>query len=231
MTDLVNYQLSDGIATLTLNNGRVNAISPPLIDALHAALDRAQSEGAVVVLTGQVGVFSAGFDLKVMTSSRDNAIALVTAGSLLARRMLAHPQPVIAACSGHAVAKGAFLLLAADYRVGAEGPYSIGLNEVQIGMTMHHVGIALARDRLLPAAFQRAVINAEMFTPHGAVAAGFLDAVVAPQDLMQAAHSMAQHCKKLHPGAHHQTKLKARKDLLDTLDAAIALDKVTGLGA
>ena len=118
-------------------------------------------------------------------------------GSTLARRMLAHPQPIIVACPGHAVAKGAFVLLSADYRIGVEGPFNIGLNEVKIGMTMHHVGIALARDRLTTPAFQRSVINAEMFSPQGALAAGFLDQVVAPEQLLSAAVEVAQQMKKL----------------------------------
>ena len=110
-----------------------------------------------------------------------------------------------------------------------EGEFLIGLNEVQIGMTMHHVGILLARDRLSPAMFQRSVINAEMFTPQAALAAGFLDRVVAPDWLMAAALDVAQQMKKLNPGAHRHTKLKARKALLEALDSAIVTDGRTSV--
>jgi len=229
MNDLVAYQFEDGIATLTLCNGKVNAVSPDVIAAFHLALDQAEQDHAVVIITGQPGILSGGYDLKVMKSSPQNAIGLVTSGSRFARRMLSHPRPVIVACSGHAVAKGAFILLSADYRVGAEGPFTIGLNEVQIGMTMHHVGIALARDRLRKSAFQRAVINAEMFDPQGAKEAGFLDRVVAPEALMSTATAMAQQLKKIDPKAHTRTKLKVRKALLDALDQAIELDGATAL--
>ena len=155
MNDLVSYHLEDGIATLTLDNGKVNAVSPEVIAAFHAALDRAEADQAIVIITGTPGILSGGYDLKVMTSGPQNAIALVAAGSGLARRMLAHPFPIIVACTGHAVAKGAFILLSSDYRVGVDGPFRIGLNEVQIGMTMHHVGIELARDRLRRSYFNR----------------------------------------------------------------------------
>src|SRR5690606_5114547 len=111
MSELVTYQLEDGIATLTLNNGKVNAISPDVIAAVNDALDRAVQDRAVVILTGQPGILSGGYDLKVMTSGPQASIALVTAGSTLSRRLLSHPFPVIVACPGHAVAKGAFLLL------------------------------------------------------------------------------------------------------------------------
>ena len=133
------------------------------------------------------------------------------------------------ACPGHAVAKGAFLLLSADYRIGVEGNFTIGLNEVKIGMTMHWVGIETARDRLSKATFQRSVLNAEMFDPQGAKEAGFLDQVVAPEELMNTARAMAEQLKKINLKAHAKTKLKVRKALLAALDQAIEIDKTTGL--
>ncbi|MGX1176063.1 crotonase/enoyl-CoA hydratase family protein [Pseudomonas sp. R151218B TE3479] len=225
MSDLIAYHLEDGIATLTLNNGKVNAISPDVIAAFNAALDQATADRAVVIITGQPGILSGGYDLKVMTAGPKEAVSLVTAGSTLARRLLSHPFPVVVACPGHAVAKGAFLLLSADYRIGVEGPYSIGLNEVQIGMTMHHAGIELARDRLRKSAFHRSVINAEMFNPQGAVDAGFLDKVVSAEELQGAALEAARQLKKINMSAHKNTKLKVRKALLETLDTAILLDQ------
>ena len=225
MSDLISYHLEDGIATLTLSNGKVNAISPDVIAAFNTALDQAVTDRAVVIITGQPGILSGGYDLKVMTAGPKEAVSLVTAGSTLARRLLSHPFPVIVACPGHAVAKGAFLLLSADYRIGVEGAFSIGLNEVQIGMTMHHAGIELARDRLSKAAFHRSVINGEMFTPKSAVDAGFLDVVVTAEELQGAALAAARQLKKINMTAHKNTKLKVRKALLETLDNAIRLDQ------
>ncbi|NUT88775.1 crotonase/enoyl-CoA hydratase family protein [Pseudomonas corrugata] len=225
MSDLIAYHLEDGIATLTLNNGKVNAISPDVIAAFNAALDQATEDRAVVIITGQPGILSGGYDLKVMTAGPKEAVGLVTAGSTLARRLLSHPFPVVVACPGHAVAKGAFLLLSADYRIGVDGPFSIGLNEVQIGMTMHHAGIELARDRLRKSAFHRSVINGEMFNPQSAVDAGFLDKVVAAQELRDAALEAARQLQKINMKAHKNTKLKVRKALLETLDTAILLDQ------
>ena len=225
MSDLIAYHLEDGIATLTLSNGKVNAISPDVISAFNAALDQAEQDRAVVIITGQPGILSGGYDLKVMTASPEQAIELVRQGSTLARRLLAHPFPVVIACSGHAVAKGAFLLLSVDYRIGVDGPFSIGLNEVQIGMTMHHAGIELARDRLRKSAFHRSVINGEMFTPLTAVDAGFLDKVVKPDELQAAALEAARQLKKINMRAHRNTKLKVRKELLETLDKAIEEDQ------
>ena len=225
MSDLVSYELEDGIATLTLNNGKVNALSPAMFDALNEAFDRAEADRAVVILTGQPGILSGGYDLKVMTSSAENAIALVTTGSVFTRRMLAHPFPIIVACPGHAIAKGAFLLLSADYRLGVEGAFNIGLNEVQIGMTMHHSGIELARERLTKPAFHRSVINGEIFNPQAALEAGFLDRIVPAGELMAVAKASAAQLKKINMTAHKNTKHKARKGLLETLDWAIEADR------
>ncbi|MBK5516957.1 crotonase/enoyl-CoA hydratase family protein [Pseudomonas sp. TH10] len=225
MSELISYHLEDGIATLTLSNGKVNAISPDVIAAFNAALDQAVTDRAIAIITGQPGILSGGYDLKVMTAGPKEAVALVTAGSTLARRLLSHPFPVIVACPGHAVAKGAFILLSADYRIGVDGPFSIGLNEVQIGMTMHHAGIELARDRLRRSAFHRSVINGEMFDPKSAVDAGFLDKVVSAEELQGAALAAARQLKKINMTAHKNTKLKVRKALLDALDNAIVLDQ------
>jgi enoyl-CoA hydratase len=224
MTHLVDYQYENNVATITLQNGKVNAFSHQLIDELHVALDKAEEARAVVVLTGQPGMFSAGYDLSVMKQSMEVAMQLVEKGSRLTRRMLSFPFPIIAACTGHAVAKGAFVLLAADYRIGLQGNFKIGLNEVAIGMTMHHAGVELARGRLVPVFFNRSVILAEMVSPDDAVKAGFLDLVVEQDAFAQTVASAAQSLSKLNMKAHHQTKLKARDELLNILDKAIEKD-------
>jgi enoyl-CoA hydratase len=224
MTQVVEYAVDSGVATLTLNNGKVNAISHQVIEELNEALDKAEQDKALVVITGQPGMLSAGYDLGVMKESMTSAMQLVEKGSRLTRRMLAFPFPIIVACSGHAVAKGAFLLLAADYRIGVQGKFKIGLNEVAIGMTMHHAGVELARGRLAPVFFNRSVLLAEMVSPDDAVTAGFLDVAVPESAFLQTVAGAAQAMTKLDMKSHHQTKLKARAELLQTLDQAIEND-------
>ncbi|QJD60681.1 crotonase/enoyl-CoA hydratase family protein [Pseudomonas sp. gcc21] len=225
MSALVSYEFAEGIARLNLDNGKANALSPEVFAAFNAALDQAEADRAVVVISGKPGIFSGGYDLKVMTSGPDQAKALVELGSTLSRRLLSHPFPVVAVCTGHAIAKGAFLLLSADYRLGVEGPFKIGLNEVAIGMSMHNVGTELARGRLTPAAFNRSVINAEMFEPNAAMNAGFLDDVVSADSLEERALEVARQLGSLNMTAHRNTKLKARRDLLELLDRCIELDR------
>lgn len=220
----VTLELDQNIAYIALQNGKVNAISHQVIDELNAALDKAEQAKAVVVFTGQPGMFSGGFDLNTMHESIEAAVALVHKGSLLSRRMLSFPYPVIAACSGHAIAKGVFLLLSCDYRIGCSGPFKIGLNEVAIGMTMHNAGVEIVRGRLAPNYFNRSVVNAEIYDPETAVAAGILDMVVEPEQLQASAKKMAEHMKTLDIKAHYGTKLRVRAPLLKAIDAAIEID-------
>ncbi len=227
--ELINFEINENIAIITLKNGKVNAISHQVIAEINDALDQAQAASAAVILTGQPGVFSAGFDLKTMKESSDSAVALVTAGSTLSRRMLSFPFPVIGACTGHAIAKGAFLLLSCDHRIGSLGPFKIGLNEVAIGMTMHQAGIEIARNRLPINYLTRSVINAELFSPETAVLAGFLDTLVESEQVLDAAKEVAKQMLTLNMTAHHGTKLKERKDILAALDAAIELDSTMTL--
>ena len=222
--ELIDLDINEQIATITLKNGKVNAISHQVIAEINDALDQAEAASAVVILTGQPGIFSGGFDLKTMKESSDSAVALVTAGSTLSRRMLSFPFPIIGACTGHAIAKGAFLLLSCDHRIGSLGQFKIGLNEVAIGMTMHQAGIEIARNRLPINYLSRSVINAELFSPETAAVAGFLDTLVEPEQLMETAKSVAKQMLTLNMKAHHGTKLKERKDILIALDAAIELD-------
>ncbi len=222
--EFVNILIEDGVANITLQNGKVNAISHQVIAELNQALDQAEEAKAVVVFTGQTGILSGGYDLKTMQKSMADAMALVAEGSKLTRRMLAFPTPIITACGGHAVAKGAFLLLCSDYRIGVKGAFKIGLNEVAIGMVMHHAGVEMARGRMPINYFNRSVINAEMFDPEQAVNAGFLDLLVEPEQLMATAKQVATQFKTLNMRAHHGTKLKVRKELLEAMDLAIELD-------
>ncbi len=135
MADLVQYDLREGVARLSLDDGKANAISHAMLDAVNGALDRAEKEAGAVLIAGRPGRFSAGFDLSVMRSGGAAVGELVGGGARLALRLYEFPSPVVAACTGHALAMGAILLLASDTRLGARGDFKLGLNEVAIGMT------------------------------------------------------------------------------------------------
>ena len=227
MTSPVSYELRDSVATITMDDGKVNAMSPVMLSALNDALDKAAADRAVVVLTGRRGTFSAGFDLKVLTAGGPDAQKMVTMGFELGYRMLSFPTPVVVACSGHAIAMGVFLLLAADYRLGADGPFRIGANEVAIGITMPRFGVEICRQRLAPAHFNRAVILSEMYKPADAVTAGFLDRIVSPAELQDEAQKFAAELTKLNMAALTASKLRMREQALKAIRAAIDADAGT----
>jgi enoyl-CoA hydratase len=224
MNEFVTYKSEDDYAIITINNGKANAISHEVVAGLNASLDKAEQGNKVVILTGTPGIFSGGFDLKVMKSSPEAALELVTKGSKLSLRMLSFPMPIIVACNGHAIAKGAFLLLSSDYRIGTQGDFKIGLNEVMIGMTMHHAGIAIAKSRLSEVYLTRSVNNAEIFSSKDAIKAGFLDTIVVEDLLLPTAIKVAKMFTQLNKKAHAATKLRVRKPHLDALAKAIELD-------
>jgi enoyl-CoA hydratase len=232
MTELVTYERDERIATIAMDDGKVNAFSIPMLKAVHAALDQAERDGAIVILTGREGYFSAGFDLKVFAGGDvDQVIEMLTLGATLAERILGFERPVITACSGHTVAAGAFMALAADLRIGTDGPFKVGLNEVKIGLTVPWFVIELARQRLSPAHFNRAVVSATMYDPAGAVTAGFLDEVVPANELRAASLAAAAELAELNSQAHTATKLRARGDALKAIRAAIETElTVEGLG-
>jgi enoyl-CoA hydratase len=221
MTALVTYRLDDSIATITMDDGKVNVLSQQMIAEINAALDRAAADRAVVVLGGREGVFSAGFDLKVLRAQGPESVAMVRGGFELAERVLSFPLPVVMACTGHAFAMGAFLLLSGDYLVGVAGPYKLSANEVAIGIAVPRTGLEVLRQRLAPASFNRAVMLAEVFSPENAVAAGFLDRVVAASEVHEVARSTAVALQALDMDAHAETKLRARENTLRAVRAAI----------
>lgn len=222
---IVSYALVDGVATITMDDGKVNAVSPTLQAGVHGALDRAEADGAVVVLRGRDGAFSAGFDLEVLGRGGEDAIGMVMGGFALARRLLAFPRPVVIACTGHAVAMGAFLTMTGDHRVATTRPAKFATNEVAIGMTMPHTAILLMRQRLTPAACERAMLLAETFTPEGALAAGFVDELVAPEQLDAHLAALGSRLTRLDPTAHRRSKERGRAALLAEIDAAMVRDR------
>jgi enoyl-CoA hydratase len=225
MDTLVTYRLEDSLASITMDDGKVNVLSLRMFAELNAALDRAEADRAAVLLAGRANVFSGGFDLKVLMAGGADASTLVLTGFRLGERILGFPHPVVVACAGNARAMGVFLILAGDYRVGARADYTLQANEVAIGITMPHFAVEMCRQRLTPASYNRAVIHSEKFTPEEAVTAGFLDLVVPATDLLETARAKAKELAALPRAAYAATKRRARAESLERMHTAIANDE------
>lgn len=222
--DKVSYELDDGVAILRLDDGKANAISPQSIAELHELLDRANEEATSVVLLGREKRLSAGFDLSVMTGGAEAMQKLVVDGAELMLRLYSYRLPVVVGCTGHALAAGAILLLVGDLRIGADGDFKIGLNEVSIRMTLPTFGVELARARLSPRHLTRAITQASIYAPAGAMEAGYLDEVVAVDAVAGVAVERAKQLGALPNRAFHATKLKERGITITTIRADLEED-------
>lgn len=221
----VSYRSEDGVAVICLDDGKANVFTFEVLDAIDAALGRAESEQSAVVLVGRPGRFSAGFDLKTMTGSMDGARRLLGRGAEIGLRLYGSPLPVVLGVTGHALAMGGIMLACGDVRIGAEGPFKIGLNEVAIGMPVPEFAVELCRDRLTPRAFDRAVQLARIHSPSEAFEAGFLDEVVDADAVEQRCVEVAEELgRTLHPGAFRRTRSTVRGALIERLRTALADD-------
>jgi enoyl-CoA hydratase len=226
VSEPVRFELRDQVGLIQWDDGKANALSLTAIESLRQALDRAEKEARATVLAGRPGRFCAGFDLGVMRQGPGPAAELVTAGAELALRLYASPRPVVVACTGHALAMGAILLLAADERIGAEGDFKIGLNEVAIGMTLPVFGVEFARERLSPRHLSRAVADAEIYAPAGAVEAGFLDRLAPATGVVDEALARAATLAAGLDGvAHRNTKRLLRGDAIERIRASLVPER------
>ncbi|MFI5297602.1 MAG: crotonase/enoyl-CoA hydratase family protein [Polyangiales bacterium] len=223
---VAHYRLEGTTAVIQMDDGKANALSDAMITELLAALTKAEAEASAVVLTGRPDKFCAGFDLRVMMSSPEAARTLLKSGSDLLMRLYGSPLPIVAACTGHALAGGALVLLTADVRIGAAGAYRLGLNEVSIGMPVPVLAMELARDRLTTTELGRATLRAQIYGPEEAARAGYLDEVAPAADVLGRATEEATKLGALSRFAYHATKTRLRgrtiAHVLATLDADMA---------
>jgi len=223
MAKTVFCEVKDGVAVIALDDGKVNVMSTDMMGDIAAALDRAEADAEVAVLrSARPGIFSAGFDLKVFASGdARQSLDMIRAGAELALRLLSFPLPTIGVMEGHAYPMGTFLLLACDVRLGARGPYRMGLNEVAIGIAPPTFAIELARSRLHPAWLSRTVTLGEMYEPQEALAAGLLDRVVAPEQVDQTLDETIALLRNIHRASHVTAKTRLRRPTMAAMRAAI----------
>lgn len=230
-TEFVSYAVRDDVAWTRIDHGKANALSFEVLAGVDRCLTHAEQDPAVgaMVITGTPGFLTGGFDLSVMKGADPAAmIRLVSDGGALFTRIYASPTPVVVAAPGHAVAAGALLLLAADERIGVEGPFQIGLIETKIGMFLPRWAIELAEERLSKRHFQVATVGARMYAPAGARDAGYLDEVVEADALEAAAQAAAKAWAEL-PAAAYESQVRViRGERVAKLEAAVAADRAGG---
>ncbi|MFP6806638.1 MAG: crotonase/enoyl-CoA hydratase family protein [Pseudomonadales bacterium] len=215
--DVMQFKIEGDVAIMRFDDGKANAIGHAFVDAMNEGLDRAEKEAKAVLIIGRPGRFSAGFDLSEFKKGPEASQALLKKGSEMFLRMYGHPQPLVAACTGHAIAAGAFLLLSCDTRIGTLGDFKLGLNETAIGMNFPVFGHELASSRISKRHLTAVLVQSTMYNPGSAMDAGFLDEAVAPEELEKRSLEVASQLALLPGAAYAKNKLDTR---------AISLQKI-----
>ena len=214
----MEYQLIEGdIAKISLANGKANAVSLELAQEFMGLLDRAKSESKGILLCGHAGMFSAGFDLKVMATGPEAANAMVGQGMLLLEKLYGHPHPVVIACEGHAIGMGIFLLLAADYRIGATGQSVFKLPETAIDMPFNTTLKILAKTHIDPLHHSRAIIQSQGYSAEEAANNGMLDEACAAVEVLDRAMAKVKELSELPAKRFEENKLFIREDALKAI--------------
>jgi enoyl-CoA hydratase len=224
MSELVTYTLEDSVALARMDDGKANALSYEMIEALLGALDRAEREAKAMVLVGRPERFCAGFDLRIMMSGLDAATKLLRRGAELLLRLYGTPIPLVIACTGHALAGGALVVLTGDVRLGRAGAFKIGLNEVSIGMVVPVLAMELARPRLAPSELPRATLGAQVYAPDEAARAGYLDEVVPVEQLEARAKAEAARLGAFARRAYAGTKQRLRGAIIEHIRTTLESD-------
>ena len=198
---IATLKKDENISIITLDDGKANVFSPEMSKQINECLDQVPTEEGCLIITGREGMFSGGLDLKIIQSGDIDHIQEMSFSAFkLLARIFSFPRPVIAACSGHAVALGTFLLCCCDYRIGVKGEFMLGANEMRTNMVIPTPILELIKFRVNESHKYRAVLGAEMYTLEKAQEAGLIDEVVSPEDLMKAALEKAKDLETMgHP--------------------------------
>ncbi len=214
--------IQNDIALIRMDDGKANAINFEMLSSLNAALDKAEADAKAIVLAGRDGRFSGGFDLNAFASlGAEGVYKLLDGGAEFLLRLYGGPLPVVAACTGHAIAMGVFILNACDTRVGTAGEYKIGANEAITGMQLPIFAMELSRDRLNPTHLTRATVQGFIYDPAGAVEAGYLDMLAEADKVEATAMGIAGQLAMLPAPSYAWNKGAMRKATLDRIKASI----------
>ena len=219
----MNYELNNNIATLTIDDGKANVVGHDFLDKINAGLDRAEAEQAgAVILKGREGIFSGGFDLGEFKKSPEEGMAMVGRGFELLVRLYSFPLPLVAACTGHGIAMGAFIIMACDSRVGTRGAFKMSLPETAIGMELPPILVELTASRISRRHMTRVALQSEVYNPQEAVDAGFVDEVVDSGELDARTMAIAEKLAGLPPAQYAANKLSVRAHTLKAMADSIA---------
>ena len=218
---MIETAVDGDIHTLRLARPPVNALDPSLCDGIVDALNAAVAAGARgIVLAGGQKVFSAGLDVPHLLSLGDDQEALTDAWTRFfraAQALAAAPVPVVAALAGHAPAGGCVLALCCDYRIMAEGPSRIGLNETQVGLVAPEGIQALLARVVGPHRAERLLVAGAMVDAAEALRIGLVDELAAVEAVETRAHLWLEELLQLPREPMLATRAIARRGIAGAL--------------
>jgi enoyl-CoA hydratase len=216
---VIDLEAADGVTIVRFDNAPVNALDLDLLEVIIASMGSVQGP---VVLTGAGRAFSAGVDLRALIEGgTDYAERFVAALSAAFLAIYDHPAPVVAAINGHAIAGGCVLAMCADVRLMSGG--TIGLTELSVGVPFPVAALEICRDGMGVSA-ARAALQAKTIDADTALARGWLDAVVAKDDLLPQALATARELGQYSPAAYAATKIQLHKPVRAAIDAGTEAD-------
>jgi len=218
--EFVTRSERDGIATLTLGRGKVNAVNGRVVDELRAQLESVERDASVraVVLTGQGKFFSFGFDIpEFLPVSKDDFGQFAKRFTDLYTYMFVYPKPLVAAVNGHAIAGGCMLALPCDHRVMVAGSAKIGLNEIAFGSSLFAGATEMLRFLVGNANATRILYSGTMYPSEEAKSLGLVDEVVAAEEVSGAATRAAATLAKANPPAFAGVKSLLRSSVAELM--------------
>jgi enoyl-CoA hydratase/carnithine racemase len=225
---MIEVTTSDGVAVMTLQNGKVNALDIEFCDAIAARFhELAASDAKAIVLTGQGKAFSAGVDLKRLSEGGADYIRkFLPALHKLYDAVFFHPKPVVAAINGHAIAGGCVLAACADRRIMGRAAGRIGVTELLVGVPFPALAFEIVRLAVPPRYLAEVTFTGATYDADGALERGFIDEVAEPSELLEDAFAIAQELAAVSPAAFAQNKLQIRQPLNERIAASgAATDK------
>lgn len=217
-------EADDGLVTLTLDDGRLNALTTEVFREIQIALSDL-SDAPAVVIAGREGMFTAGLNTKVLTDiTPEDLRTLLEVFARTVMQLWCEPRPVVAACTGHAIAAGTMLAMATDHAVAARGDYRWGLTETQIGFPLPEFAIALSRGNVRADRLDDLLLPGTVIGPDEAAAVGFADEVADPDDVLPRAQARARELMGLPVATYAMTKRRLRGDVARRVLAQLGED-------
>jgi enoyl-CoA hydratase/carnithine racemase len=184
----VILEAHDAVATLRLNNGVINAISPELLDDITDALTRIKGEFKGMVLAGGEKFFCIGLDLPgLLPLGRSEMVEFYFKFMQVALDLYTLPMPTASAINGHATAGGAIFALCSDFRFASSGRKFIGLNEVKIGVPVPYLADLILRQVVGDRHATEMMFKGEFVELEMAQKIGLVDDVFSMEDLEEKA--------------------------------------------